>query len=285
MLTMVEIAPVGPRQRDASPARRGVDMAWIDLLRRGRRIDAANDYRRTVTQLIRRHGREKAMTLAVGGDNGIVGPLELVILDTFGLRDGDYLVDVGCGSGRLTRVAAKLPNLRYLGTDISRPLIDHARVTCGRADFNFALASDIRIPDDDGAADFVAFFSVGTHLMLEQFYVYLVEARRVLRPGGRIVLSFLDLTVPKAQLVFKQMASNARKGITTEPMNTFFSPDMIEAMASMLQMNCIAIVGGGDPQWKAEGRLAELTGLVPKAYAFGQSVAVLEKPRAAGDGG
>jgi ubiquinone/menaquinone biosynthesis C-methylase UbiE len=59
------------------------------------------------------------------------------------------------------------------------------------------------IPEKDGEADFVCFFSVLTHLLHEQGFVYLQEAKRVLKPGGKIVFSFLEFAVPDHWAVFE----------------------------------------------------------------------------------
>jgi len=40
----------------------------------------------------------------------------------------------------------------------------------------------------------VCFFSVFTHLLHEQSYVYLQEAKRVLKPGGKIIFSFIEFS-------------------------------------------------------------------------------------------
>jgi SAM-dependent methyltransferase len=117
-----------------------------------------------VRRWIDEHGFDRTMELAVGGDDR-VGDCELAVLDHFGFRDGDYLIDVGCGSGRLTRRIAKLPDCHYLGTDINRAMVNHARATCRRSDFRFARIDGLKIPEEDGKADTVAFFSVGTHLL------------------------------------------------------------------------------------------------------------------------
>src|SRR3712207_6851625 len=42
-----------------------------------------------------------------------------------------------------------------------------------------------------------------SHLLHEESYLYLMEAHRALRPGGRVVFSFLEFPVPEAWKVFE----------------------------------------------------------------------------------
>jgi SAM-dependent methyltransferase len=229
-----------------------------------------------VRHLTRKHGRDRGMELAVGG-NDAFGDFEMAVLDHFGLRDGDYLIDVGCGSGRLTRRVAKLASVRYLGTDISRPMLNHARATCGRPDFRFEQVERLTIPEADGVADMVSFFSVGTHLLNEEFFVYLEEAHRVLKPAGRIVFSFLDFRQSVTRHVFQSMVEAARLGRRVSPINMFFGEDAITAWADLLGMARVDMVSGSDPRIVPSDRVTRALGRTVPPVRFGQSIAVLEK--------
>src|SRR5882724_6967857 len=122
----------------------------IEALRRRARSSMhgryTRDYNALVKYLMRTQPRDKAMEIAIG-HNDSLGDVEFAILDHFGLRAENYLIDVGCGSGRLARRAAVLPGLRYLGTDVSQDLLDYARESCGRADFRFAAVDSVKIPE------------------------------------------------------------------------------------------------------------------------------------------
>jgi ubiquinone/menaquinone biosynthesis C-methylase UbiE len=135
---------------------------------------------------------EMAMARAVGGKYAEEGARQRRVLESYGLHDSHYLIDVGAGSGRLATALKDLQNLRYLGTDVVPELLEFARKKCGRADWTFKQINRIEIPEEDGVADFVVFFSVFTHLKEEESFRYLQEAKRVLKTNGTIVLSYLD---------------------------------------------------------------------------------------------
>src|SRR5690349_14009653 len=124
------------------------------------------------------------------------------ILLTAGLSDSQYLIDVGCGCGRL---AHTLTVERYLGTHVVPELLQHARVLCPNPRWRLELVDGTTIPERSGVADMVCFFSVLTHLLHEDSYCYLREAQRVLRPGGKVVFSFLEFRAETHWAVFESM--------------------------------------------------------------------------------
>lgn len=151
------------------------------------------EYRRVVRSLLARHDRDTAMAEAVGG-----GPIEamadrhLALLRAEGLRDSDSVVDVGCGSGRTAYALRDMPQLRYLGTDVVPELLRYAEEKAARPDWSFELVDGLRIPAADNSADLILFFSVVTHLKPVECRLYLADAVRVARPGGKIIVSYLD---------------------------------------------------------------------------------------------
>jgi SAM-dependent methyltransferase len=63
------------------------------------------------------------------------------------------------------------------------------------------VASTVRFPYDDASFDFVFATSVFTHLLPDAGARYLVESRRVLRPGGRLFATWflLDEDAPPTE--------------------------------------------------------------------------------------
>ena len=244
------------------------------------KVDFKDTYSRLVHRLKRGYDNDKAMELAVGGDFEAVGILELETLKHFGLKEHDYLIDVGCGSGRLSRPLSKYLKGNYLGTDIVPGLVEHARRIVNREDWRFELAEGLRIPEKDEAADMVCFFSVFTHLLHEQSYVYLQDAKRVLKKGGKIVFSFLDFTISDH---WRILESNVRDlTIKAHPLNMFISKDAIGVWAQHLGLSVSAIHDGDKPYVPLSRPVVFEDGSVAeKLGSIGQSVCVLEKTDAA----
>jgi SAM-dependent methyltransferase len=114
-------------------------------------------------------------------------PFDRALLDDFAVGRPGPIFDVGCGAaGHVTRYLADR-GADVVGVDLSAASIQVARA-CQPA-LRFAVADMRSLPAADGAlAGLVAFYSV-IHLPREQALVALAEFRRVLRPGGALLIS------------------------------------------------------------------------------------------------
>ena len=247
------------------------------------RRDARNwasktDFRKTHRSLFRQlrstYTEDEAVRIAVGGDFDGFGLLSLEALRFHGLTPNGYLIDVGCGSGRLAKPLAKYLTGKYLGIDVVPQLVDYARKLVGRPDWRFEVAEGLVIPEADQQADMICFFSVLTHLLHEESFVYLREARRVLKPGGKIVLSFLDFRVAEHWDSFE---SNVRDiGVGAQPMNVFLCPDILREWAKRLELEIETIHDGDEAYLLLSVPVTFDDGsTVNDRAAFGQSVCVM----------
>ncbi|HWA10135.1 MAG TPA: class I SAM-dependent methyltransferase [Opitutaceae bacterium] len=239
------------------------------------RTDYVATYRKSLQDLIRRHGEARAMDLIVGGEFETIGIIEGSVLKTLGLDPSHSVVDVGCGSGRL---AARLaPWLRgpYQGCDILPELADHAARICRRPDWSFASSDGITIPAADGSADFVCFFSVFTHLEHDDIFRYLAEAGRVAKPGGRIVFSYLDFTVPSHWTVFETTLANRDPG---RVLNQFISKGAIETWCRHLGLEVERLYDGPEKWIRMDEKITYADGRIAEGMAdFGQSIGVVRR--------
>jgi ubiquinone/menaquinone biosynthesis C-methylase UbiE len=194
------------------------------------------DYRHLAAWLLaNRPTRDEAMEEVVGGSYAEIGAIERAILRDLGLATGHVVVDVGCGTGRLSSAlgAEFGDRIEFLGTDVVPEFLDYAR-TKSPPSYRFELHTDLSVPVPDGSADFISAFSVFTHLFHAESFIYLEGMKRALRPGGRIVFSFLECA--RHWLIFENCLQERRanrQGVLV----TFIELPMIEQWAKVLELN------------------------------------------------
>src|SRR3989441_3969813 len=106
--------------------------------------------------------------------------LETMLRDA-ALQEGDLLVEVGCGTGRLTLPLAGMTPARVMGVDSEARMLDVARAKDVAGRVEWARGSAYRLPVADGTAGLVVMVMV-IHLLRQRTRAFR-EARRVLRPG------------------------------------------------------------------------------------------------------
>jgi arsenite methyltransferase len=115
------------------------------------------------------------------------------------MRPGERVVDVGCGAGTDSLIAAKKvgPDGRVIGVDMISSMLEKARhaaeeTRLGNVEFREGYAE--ALPVDDGWADVV--ISNGVLNLMPDKTAALEEMSRVLKPGGRLQIG--DILVQKA---------------------------------------------------------------------------------------
>ena len=240
----------------------------------------SSEYPGFVRRLLGSHDRDRAMALAVGGSFEAIGICERELLVHHGLETGQTVVDVGCGSGRLAVALADHLDGRFIGIDVATDLVDHAREAAGRPDWDFVTTDGSpTIPADDASADWVCFFSVVTHLPHGHSYRYLEDARRVVRPGGRVVVSFLEHGVDAHWPTF---VGNLDPG--DGPPVVFLEHSALQVWARHLGLDEAFYVPGGEAHIPIPRPLTFDDGTTVTERAalgpIGQSVAILVRPAA-----
>ncbi|MCX5443194.1 methyltransferase domain-containing protein [Streptomyces sp. NBC_00569] len=118
-------------------------------------------------------------------------PEERAVLARFAdlvrVRGGGPVVDVGCGTGRITGHLRKL-ELDAFGIDLSPGMIDAARRDHPGVRFDLGSMTDLDLADAS-VAGLVAWYSL-IHIPDGEIGSVLTHFRRVLRPGAPLLLSF-----------------------------------------------------------------------------------------------
>lgn len=118
-----------------------------------------------------------------------LAPLSHAAIQALGPREGDHLLDIGCGCGAssLELAWAVDPEGSVLGVDISKPMLEVARQRADKAGYpqvRFALGDAQTYPFEAGAFDGV--FSRFGVMFFENPVAAFANIRKALRPGGRM---------------------------------------------------------------------------------------------------
>jgi cyclopropane fatty-acyl-phospholipid synthase-like methyltransferase len=100
-------------------------------------------------------------------------------------------LEIGCGLGRLARLAAEEFD-HVIATDISPQMLKLASEKAAMPNITYVLlASNLKLPAPDRSVDLVYAWTVFRHTSELIFAGYLDESRRVLKPGGYIAFEAL----------------------------------------------------------------------------------------------
>ena len=125
-----------------------------------------------------------------------------MILNRLGLTtEADGVVEFGCGYGTFTLPAARLTPGPVYGFDIEAELVEYVRRKAHREGLTnvICVVRDFAVAGTglaDGVADYAMLFNI---LHAEHPEILLREARRVVRPGGRLAIMHWnhDLSTPR----------------------------------------------------------------------------------------
>jgi ubiquinone/menaquinone biosynthesis C-methylase UbiE len=225
-------------------------------------------------------GEANAAKYHVGGIDSyyLIGAVERRLLEMTGLKPESYIIDIGCGSGRLAQALSGKQNLGFLGIDVVPRLIEYCRREL-RPDWRFEVSENFTIPERNDAADFVTAFSIFTHLLHEETFAYMREAYRVLKPGGMLVSSFLEYRIEAHQKIF---LSAEKSKHTERPLIVFNDRGSFEFFASEIGFVTTEFIDGSDPFVTFESPETLVDGkVITGKKPFGQSLCLMRKPEAA----
>ena len=161
-------------------------------------------------------------------------------------RPGERVLDLGCGAGRFV-AALRDAGCDPVGVEVAAAALERARENAPGADLRL-LEPDGSIPLEHGSVDLVWCSEVlehvadGAHLLL--------EARRVLRPGGRILL-----TVPFHGRLQAAAIALARFDAHFDPQGQhlrFFTRTSLARVLRAAGFEAVRVRGaGGAPLWRA----------------------------------
>jgi ubiquinone/menaquinone biosynthesis C-methylase UbiE len=119
-------------------------------------------------------------------------PVHDAVLRALATEPCTRVLDVGCGTGRLAARLGELSSVRSIvGLDFSAGMLEQARARLASADATALVRGDAtRLPFADAAFD-AAVSTEAFHWFPDQDAA-LAEIRRVLRPGGRLLLALVS---------------------------------------------------------------------------------------------
>lgn len=165
----------------------------------------------------------KSMSFVGKGDFEKIGrEFRNYFVDIGNLKPTERVLDVGCGIGRMAIPLTDYlsPQGGYWGFDIVKKGIDwcNERIAPKFSNFHFqhsdvynkhynpdgkVRASDYVFPFDDNFFDFVFLTSVFTHMVPADLENYLKEITRVLKPGGRCLITLFLVNEISRNLIAK----------------------------------------------------------------------------------
>jgi SAM-dependent methyltransferase len=173
------------------------------------------------------------------------------------------ILDFGCGCGRLIRHLPTVTRARLFGVDYNSKLVEWCQANLrGRFTPNNLLPP---LGFKDAAFDLVYAFSVLTHLRQDTQLIWLAELRRVLRPGGHLLVTVHDEDHPACAHVRDKVLASGFHAIEV-------TGDALEGS------NLLGAFQTRDYVRREFARFFDVIDMVPGRDPIDQTIVLLRKP-------
>jgi ubiquinone/menaquinone biosynthesis C-methylase UbiE len=123
---------------------------------------------------------------------------------TVGIKPDDTILEIGCGIGRVGQALAPICK-EWIGCDVSPRMLEHTRQRlAGIENVRLVEISGFDLaPIPNASVDLVYCTVVFMHLDEWDRYKYVLEAGRVLKPGGRVFIDNFNLRSEEGWEIFE----------------------------------------------------------------------------------
>ncbi|CNE05808.1 type 11 methyltransferase [Mycobacterium tuberculosis] len=214
--------------------------------------------------------------------DAVNGGFNDALLDAAAVGPRDRVLDIGCGNGQTTRLAARRAPLgRATGVDLSGPMLARARSLAreeGVANAAFEQGDAQVHPFPDGGYD-VAISRVGVMFFADPVAAF-GNIRRALREGGRLAfLSMAPLGGTDLQTVFTALPPREVAPVGQDGPLSLSDPDRVREVlgaAGFGDVNCRTVEA--EQVWGRDARDAAefFAGWGPIRYNYGAGDALVE---------
>lgn len=169
------------------------------------------------TEMARLINQERLLTRVMGG----------VFPEHFDLSHVSHILDIGCGPGGwVLDVAFENPKKNVIGIDISQQMIEYARAHAEAQGMNNASFQVMNVLEplafDDNSFDVINACYIHAFMMKTSWAMLMKEIMRILRPGGRLLLTEGEWSISNSPAFEKMGAMLTLVGTLT---GRSFSPD------------------------------------------------------------
>lgn len=211
------------------------------------------DYQKLIKRLKKEHPQDLAMAMAVGStslkDFRELGDKQVEVLKNIGLKDGMSIYDLACGSGRTASALQRAEwKGTYTGADIMPEFTDYLERTC--PGYKAIVNASLTIKSLNNSLDILFAWSLFTHLLHEETFLYMQDAKRTLKPGGALIFSFLEFEVQDHWIVFSNTVNERTHQFRTH-LNTFLHKDQITLWARHLGFEKPIFLEGNENFWQS----------------------------------
>lgn len=238
----------------------------LDKMNRGW-YNSAAAYQRHLKSRLRLHpnNRDLAFADSIGAESielfieqgdGQVGTLKY-----YGLENDMTIYDLGCGCGRTAQALQRAGwQGYYIGADIVEEFVGELKRKCPGYEAHVNRRPTIVAESD--SVDMIFHWSVFTHITPEDCFLYLEDSFRALKPGGKLVFSFLELTDPHHFSIFESRLTRLRKKKSLALLDTFLHRDWIRLWADRIGFSEPRFTSGQDaahhwPMWQTIAAMAK----------------------------